>query len=170
MRCDYFRLCYIVSRGGFYVDADEVYQGSGCESLYQDDMLKLQPLCYDASTDRMVPLEVFLADTKHPSKRIFFVNNNPIIAPAGHPLLDQALRRATHLLLQGSERPEIQTTTGPINLSASLVRHVARLEQCRGAWDFTILRDWNSVAVCRWSLSYRNDERNWRMMNASRGA
>src|SRR5205807_9018057 len=26
MRSDYFRLCYILKRGGFYVDADELYQ------------------------------------------------------------------------------------------------------------------------------------------------
>src|SRR5216683_5976133 len=30
MRCDYFRLCYIYGHGGFYVDADEIYQGGDC--------------------------------------------------------------------------------------------------------------------------------------------
>jgi hypothetical protein len=167
MRCDYFRLCYILGRGGFYVDADEVYQGTGCESLYKDDKLKLQPLCYDTSANQMVSPEEFFGDTRCPSSRIFYVNNNPIIAPPGHALVDKALRRATGVLLQGSERPEIQSTTGPGNLSASLVRHVARLQESRGAWDFEILRDWTSISVCRWFLSYRNDERNWRLLNAT---
>jgi mannosyltransferase OCH1-like enzyme len=168
MRCDYFRLCYILRRGGFYVDADEVYQATGCESLFQDDKIKVQALCYDTSANQMVPPEAFLSDTKFPSSRIFYVNNNPIIAPPGHKLVHLALRRATRTLLRGSERPEIQSTTGPGNLSASLVRHVTRLQKSRGAWDFAILRDWNSISECRWFLSYRNDERNWRLLNAPR--
>jgi hypothetical protein len=59
MRCDYFRMCYMVRCGGFYVDADEYYQGGDCTSLFQDDLLKVQPLCYDTSTDCMVPVDVF---------------------------------------------------------------------------------------------------------------
>ncbi len=167
MRCDYFRLCYILRRGGFYVDADEVYKGTGCDSLFQDAQIKLQPLCYDLSTNKMVPPEEFLRDTRFPSSRIFYMNNNPIVAPPGHALVDLALQRATRLLLQGSERPDIQSTTGPGNLSASLVRHVACLQTSLGAWDFTILRDWNTISDCRWFLSYRNDERNWRLANAT---
>lgn len=162
MRCDYFRLCYILKRGGFYVDADDVYQGSGCETLFQDGRLKVQPLCYDTSTHQMVEPADFLHDSDYPSNRIFYVNNNPIVAPPGHRLLRLALRRSTSILLSSSNRPEIQSTTGPGNLSASLVRHVARLQQVRGAWDFTILRDWQSISECRWFLSYRNDGRNWR--------
>jgi hypothetical protein len=41
MRCDYFRLCYIYGQGGFYVDADEVYQGGDCQPLYRDNRLLL---------------------------------------------------------------------------------------------------------------------------------
>ena len=52
MRCDYFRLCYTLFRyGGFYVDADEVYQGSSCEVLLKTGRLKLQPLCYDIESE-----------------------------------------------------------------------------------------------------------------------
>jgi mannosyltransferase OCH1-like enzyme len=167
MRCDYFRLCYILRRGGFYVDADEVYKGTGCESLFQDTKAKLQPLCYDLSINQMVPPEEFLCDSTFPSNRIFYVNNNPIIAPPGHAVIDMALRRATQLLLQDSERPEIQSTTGPGNLSASLVRHVTCLQTSLATWDFTLLRRWNNISECRWFLSYRNDERNWRLANAT---
>lgn len=52
MRCDYFRLCYIYKHGGFYVDADEVYQGGDCQPFYRDNRLKIQPLCYDTRAVR----------------------------------------------------------------------------------------------------------------------
>lgn len=165
MRCDYFRLCYILKRGGFYVDADEVYQGTECDSLFEDERIKLQPLCYDMRTDQMVAPEEFLIDTEVSSSRIFYVNNNPIIAPPGHELVRSALWRSTRILLRGSERPEIQSTTGPGNLSASLVHHVCRMQRTNRGWDFSLLRDWQSISVCEWFLSYRNDERNWRFLN-----
>ncbi len=167
MRCDYFRLCYILRCGGFYVDADEVYQGAECEALFEDGRIKIQPLCYDTGTDEMVEPKDFLNDTRFPSSRIFYVNNNPIIAPAGHELLRLALQRSTHILLQRSGRPEIQSTTGPGNLSASLVRHVISLQEAGGEWDFSILRNWEHISVCRWFLSYRNDKRNWRLLKAN---
>lgn len=56
MRCDYFRLCYLVRHGGFYVDADEVYKGGDVEDLFHDARLKLQPLCWDAPLVRWSPL------------------------------------------------------------------------------------------------------------------
>lgn len=168
MRCDYFRLCYILKCGGFYVDADEVYQGTGCEAFFGDNNLKMHPLCYDAATDAMVEPEIFLNDTTHPSSRIFYVNNSPIIGPAGHELIRLAIERSTRILLQRSERPEIQSTTGPGNLSASLVNHAIRTKMTRREWDFLILPKWKYTSVCRWSLSYRNDERNWRFLNTLR--
>jgi hypothetical protein len=167
MRCDYFRMCYILKHGGFYVDADESYLGTGCESPFQDNRLKVQPLCYDTSCNQLVPLDDFLGDTRHPSSRIFYVNNNPLIAPPGHLLVDLALRRATNMLLRATQRLEIQATTGPGNFTASLVRHVTSLQQSRAAWDFTILRDWPSISAWPCDLSYRNDERNWRLANAT---
>ncbi len=59
MRCDYFRMCYIFRCGGFYVDADEVYQGNGCEALLTSGKLKLQALCYDIESEAMVSPEAF---------------------------------------------------------------------------------------------------------------
>lgn len=168
MRCDYFRLCYILRCGGFYVDADEVYQGTGCEAFFSDNKLKIQPLCYDTATDAMVTPEIFLKDTTLPSSRIFYVNNNPIIGPAGHELIRLAIERSTRILLQGSERPEIQSTTGPGNLSASLINHAIRTKVACREWDFLILPNWEYTSVCWWSLNYRNDERNWRLLNTLR--
>lgn len=168
MRCDYFRLCYIFRHGGFYVDADDVYKGAGWEGLFEDTSLKLQPLCYDQSTGLMVPPEEFLHDKRYPSSRFFYVNNNPIIAPPNHPIMEFALRRSTSLLLQQTERPEIQSTTGPVNLLVSLVGHYLRLRARFEGNDFAILRNWNAISEWRWNLSYRNDERNWRLAGASR--
>jgi hypothetical protein len=168
MRCDYFRLCYMLKSGGFYVDADEVYQGTGCEAFFDDNKLKMQPLCYDTATDTMVRSEVFLKDTTYHPSRIFYVNNNPIIGPAGHGLIRLALERSTHILVQHSGKPEIQSTTGPGNLSASLVSHAIANQFQRKDWDFLILKNWEHTSICRWALGYRNDERNWRFLNTPR--
>ena len=65
MRCDYFRLCYIVTYGGFYIDADEVYQGTKCDHFFHDGRLKVQPLCYDAATGMMVEPDIFIGKHKY---------------------------------------------------------------------------------------------------------
>jgi hypothetical protein len=96
--------------------------------------------------------------------RIFYVNNNPIAAPAGHPVLRRALARATARLLGDEPAPEIQSTTGPGNLTAVLAAH-ARDSQVNGdQLDFELLLDWEGTAEQRWELTYRNDARNWRNM------
>lgn len=163
MRCDYFRLCYLFRYGGFYVDADEVYQGGDVCRLLMDARLKVQPLCYDKLNDTMVPREAFLSGP--PSAAwIYYVNNNPLLAPARHPVIRLALERSTRLLLDRPEsRGDIQATTGPGNLTASLVRHSVVLRREGGRQDFQFLWNWDAISVSRWSLSYRSDERNWRL-------
>jgi mannosyltransferase OCH1-like enzyme len=47
MQADYFRLCYLWVKGGFYVDADDVCVGPKIDGLFDDGRLKVQPLCYD---------------------------------------------------------------------------------------------------------------------------
>jgi mannosyltransferase OCH1-like enzyme len=164
MRCDYFRMCYMVRCGGFYVDADEYYQGGDCTSLLKDDLLKVQPLCYDTSTSCMVPVDVFARRENSP-EWIYYVNNNPLVAPRAHPVLRLALARSTRLLSRQQGRFDIQGTTGPGNLTTSLVAHAMATERDQSAKDFSLLLDWNSLSISRWSLSYRNDERNWRLWN-----
>ena len=164
MRCDYFRLCYIWKNGGFYVDADEVYDGADCEFLYLDDRLKVQPLCYDTQTDAMVCCDVFIGQMAFSPNWIFYVNNNPIVAPAFHPIIRSALARSTRILLsQAGERLDIQATTGPGNLTASLVQHSIASRAEAKHRDFLLLRDWEAMSTSRWPLSYRDDERNWRL-------
>jgi hypothetical protein len=168
MRCDYFRLCFIAERGGFYVDADEFYQGGDVDFLFRDDRLKVQPLCYDASIDEMVDVEVFANGDADSPNWIFYINNNPLVAPRSHPVIQLALARATRLLLShGNGRADIQSTTGPGNLTASLVRHAIALSLTGRTPDFAILPKWPAISVSRWPLSYRNDERNWRLWDPS---
>ena len=164
MRCDYFRLCYIYRHGGFYVDADEVYRGDDCRSLYRDNRLKIQPLCYDRVTDTMVDPEVFIGNKTYSPYWIFYVNNNPLVAPASHPIVRLALARSTRILLDHASEPlDIQSTTGPGNLTASLVQHSIASRLAGDDRDFLLITDWNSLSTSRWPLSYREDERNWRL-------
>ena len=166
MRCDYFRLCYILWHGGFYVDADEVYQGGDCRSLFQDNRLKIQPLCYDTSAATMVPSHTFRKKQHDSPHWIFYVNNNPLIAPASHPVIRLALARSTRILLRHKKTLlDIQSTTGPGNFTASLVKHAIASEIAGQARDFLILTNWEALSVSRWPLSYRDDERNWRLWN-----
>ncbi|MCP1558828.1 UNVERIFIED_ORG: hypothetical protein M2438_002918 [Methylobacterium sp. SuP10 SLI 274] len=167
MRCDYLRLCFVLAEGGLYVDADDVLLGDDWEQLFRDDRLKLQPLCYDIPSAGMVKAaDIWRADLPVEG-RIFYVNNDPIAAPANHPVLKGALDRATDRLLGNDPFPEIQSTTGPGNLAAALSVHVRRLDEAGLPWDFELLRDWEAIAETRWHLSYRNDARNWRNMSAS---
>ena len=162
MCCDYFRLCYLLKLGGAYVDADEVYQGSDLNFFFNDDRLKVQPLCYDNSNGKMVQRCNFLKLDAYSSNWIFYVNNNPIITPPGHPVIKLALERTTTILLNSPEkRSDIQATTGPGNLSASLVMHC--MEREGKDQDFDFLYDWDFFSISKWPLSYRNDKRNWRI-------
>jgi len=168
MQSDYFRLCFIARNGGFYIDADDYYQGGDLEYLLHDKRLKLQPLCYDTSTGTMVQTRVFTRKGSDSPDWIFYVNNDPLIAPPSHPVIRLALARSTQLLLShAGDRRDIQSTTGPGNLTASLVRHAVASVVAGGARDFAFLPNWDAVSVSRWPLSYRSDERNWRLWRQS---
>lgn len=166
MRCDYFRLCYIFRFGGFYLDADEVYQGADCQYLFRDNKLKIQPLCYDTVAGAMVQADAFMKHRAYSPDWIFYTNNNPILAPPCHPVIGLALARSTRLLLNHpNDRLDIQSTTGPGNLTASLVRHSVASKRAGKAPDFLLLTNWEAMSISRWPLSYRDDERNWRLWN-----
>lgn len=165
MRCDYLRLCFVLAEGGLYVDADDVLLGERWRTLFADDALKLQPLCYDIASAAMIPASMIWQRDLQTTDRIFYVNNDPLAAPAGHPILKRALERATNKLLGDDPRPEIQSTTGPGNLTAALVAHACELLLAEEPLDFVLLEDWNAIAETRWDLSYRGDTRNWRHMD-----
>lgn len=166
MQADYFRLCYLLVEGGFYVDADDVCVGSSIDWFFKDSRLKLQPLCYDITSGSMVKPSVFLTADAYDPGWIFYFNNNPIIVGRGHPIIERALSQATRRLELANEDvlPEIQETTGPGNLS----RSIFDLGTTSGAGvqnDLVVLRDWDSLAISQWPLSHRSDTRNWRLSN-----
>lgn len=167
MQADYFRLCYLVINGGMYVDADDVCIAKDISALFVGSSVKVQPLCYDIATDSMVQSEIFLQSGTNREGLIFYVNNNPLIACEGDPIISRALERATLRLnfSAESELPEIQSTTGPGNLSRVI------FEMCAQSLDdhlVTVLRSWDSIGISKWPLSYRADGRNWRISNGKR--
>ncbi|MCZ4120235.1 glycosyltransferase family 32 protein [Streptomyces sp. H39-S7] len=164
MRSDYFRLCYLARNGGFYVDADDVYQGTDVTHLFCDARLRVQALCYDTVTDTMVNPRQALASDAQGGTFIHYVNNNPLIAPAGHPVVVAALEASTAALLAHTGGClDVQSVTGPGNLTVALARHALDQQRSNQPVDVEILLDWDTVAVSRWPLSYRADERNWRL-------
>lgn len=168
MRADYFRLCFIATEGGVYVDADDVFSGLSANKLMVTPRLKLNPLCYDLQWGSMCnPLAA--AREGRNERYIFYVNNNPLIASRGHPVVLAALERAKTALLSSDPRSrDVQSLTGPGNLTATLVEHAVQLIDAKQALDFQLLRDWESVATSRWPLAYRTDDRNWRVWAQSR--
>ncbi len=165
MRSDYFRLCYILMEGGCYLDADDVYHGSAIDHLFNDGRLRIQPLCYDISTNQMVPPSVFTKLGANASTWIFYFNNNPLIAVNGHPIIKRALTNATEALERptADELPEIQSTTGPGNLTKSIFDLATEQGDIERA--MLVLCNWEYIAINKWSLSYRHDARNWRLSN-----
>jgi hypothetical protein len=165
MQSDYFRLCYIFVEGGCYIDADDVYTGSQIQDLFDDGRLKIQPLCYDTATNMMVPPSLFTKSGADIASWIFYFNNNPLIACSRHPLIERALNQATLSLERDLTNglPEIQSTTGPGNLTKSIFDAVS--ENTEIEHTLLVLCNWENVARSIWELSYRNDARNWRHSN-----
>jgi hypothetical protein len=162
MRCDYLRMCFVLAEGGLYVDADDVLLGDGWRHLFRNGKLKLQPLGYDITAGGMMPASDIWRSDLSSDGRVFYVNNDPIAAPPDHPVIRRALIRATEKLLGNDASPEIQSTTGPGNMTVALAGHARHLQLASLPSDFELLRDWDSIAEMRWDLSYRADSRNWR--------
>ena len=165
MQSDYFRLSYICIEGGCYLDADDVYHGSAIDHLFRDGRLGIQPLCYDTSMNQMIPPSVFTQPGANASSWIFYFNNNPLLAARRHPVVERALANATEALerLASGELPDIQSTTGPGNLTKSVFDLARERSDTEGTLH--VLCDWEDVATSRWPLSYRRDKRNWRLSN-----
>jgi len=164
MKSDYFRLCYINYSGGMYVDSDDVYIGLNIDNYFINSKLKLQPLCYDLESNQMVETQKFLNNDTQNKRWIYYFNNNPIISAPFNPIIGYALERATKILLNIDDNnlPEIQSTAGPGNITASVV--AAQLTPAFND-EIEILTDWEELSKTIWLLSYRNDSRNWRISN-----
>jgi hypothetical protein len=167
MQSDYFRLCYIFVEGGCYIDTDDLYEGAQIQHLFSDGRLKVQPLCYDMATNMMVSPAVFTKPGVNAESWIFYFNNNPLIACSGHPLISRALIQSTLSLEKDVTNglPEIQSTTGPGNLTKSIFEAVTESSEIEQT--LLILSNWQNIVKNKWELSYRNDSRNWRLSNCS---
>lgn len=165
MKSDYFRYSYIFVKGGFYIDADDVYHGTPIDHLFADGRLKLQPFCYDITTAQMVPPSVFVDPGANELSWIFYFNTTPLIAVRNHPIVERVLLNATTALEQESkgELPEVQATTGPGILTRSIFEVVA--DKSCPEETLLVVHDWEKTSTSKWPLSYRNDNRNWRLSN-----
>jgi hypothetical protein len=165
MESDFFRLCYILLEGGCYIDADDVYNGKKIEYLFNDARLKIQPLCYDNKTNSMVSPQLFTKLNEVSPGWIFYFNNNPLFATSGNKMIYHALERATSILLgqANNSYPEIQSTTGPGNITETIYRLTKNDPDLINS--ILILKNWEDIAISKWPLSYRNDSRNWRHSN-----
>lgn len=163
MRSDYFRLCYIYLEGGCYIDADDVYSGQSFEHLFENPHLKLQPLCYDITTDSMVPPHIFTVKVNNSPDWVFYFNNNPLIAASNNLIINIALESSTYSLLKkwDSGLPDIQSTTGPGNLTKCIASAIN--DNKITVEEIEIQHFWENFAASKWPLSYRNDKRNWRL-------
>ena len=163
MKSDYFRYSYIFVKGGFYIDADDVYHGTSIDHLFEDGRLKLQPFCYDIETSQMVAPCDFVNFGADKLSWIFYFNTTPLIAASNHPIVKRVLFNATEALESVEEFPEVQATTGPGILTQSIVEVIAMEKYPEET--MLVLHDWEEISTSKWPLSYRNDKRNWRNSN-----
>jgi hypothetical protein len=164
MMSDYFRYSYVLVEGGFYIDADDVYNGITIDQLFTDGRLKLQPFCYDVAASQMVPPSIFAEPGANQPGWIFYFNTTPLIASRNHPIVERALLNATISLEAdiASGLPEVQASTGPGNLTRSVFEVIR--EGCSSD-AMMVAHDWELTSTSHWPLSYRNDSRNWRLSN-----
>jgi hypothetical protein len=165
MKSDYFRYSYIFVKGGFYIDADDVYHGVAVDHLFADGRLKLQPFCYDVSTAQMVSPAKFVKLGANQLSWIFYFNTTPLIAACNHPIVERALLNATAALEQDASGnlPEVQATTGPGVITRSVFELLS--EENYPEEIFLVAHNWEEASTSKWPLSYRNDKRNWRLSN-----
>ena len=160
MRSDYFRMCYILLEGGAYIDADDVCLLNDIEEIFSGDILKIQALCYDLINNEMVPAKDAY-EKKYTENDIYYVNNNPLIASPNNKIVRRALDIATNSLINIKENNiDIQAIAGPGNLINSIVWNTLKNHGMNN--DCKIYINWDQMAISKWPLDYRNDDRNWR--------
>lgn len=158
MQADYFRLCYILVKGGVYIDADDICLNDNIDYFFDGESLKIQALCYDLKLEQMINTKKAYTD-KFVEERVYYVNNNPLIAPPNNPIIKRALETATENLLKRTDS-DFQAISGPGNLVNSIIWFY--LNEKNFYKNIEILTDWDEKVISKWPLDYRNDMRNWR--------
>lgn len=159
LQSDYFRLCYIYLNGGAYIDADDVCLVNDIAQLFRENNLKVQTLCFDMDTNKMVKSSNAYSD-KFMKNRIYYVNNNPLIASPKNTVIERALEVATinlsNKVLVGKD---FQSIAGPGNLVNSILWNAIVKKEI--PVDFCIF--WDDIAISKWPLEYRRTNSNWRI-------
>jgi len=158
LQSDYFRLCYIFINGGVYIDADDECMCDDIEFLFMGDVLKIQAMCYDLETEQMVNTTQAY-EGAFSDNRIYYVNNNPLIAVKNNPIVKKALEMATDNLLKPLSN-DFQLIAGPGNLVNSVIW--CKLNEKNFDSIINIDIGWDDKVISKWPLEYRNDTRNWR--------
>jgi hypothetical protein len=150
MKSDLFRLACLYRHGGVYIDADDVFGGSGIDRLFRDDgFFKLRSASFKNIASQ-------------PAITIF--NNNPIFCVAKDKILRNALERATTILLGLGKRDvyNILVITGPVNLSIALYATALDCIADGVEFRFCPILGWDDVARKNSNLEYQKTGRNWR--------
>ena len=151
MKSDLFRLAYLCRHGGVYIDADDIYEGSNMDRLFDEDggLLRLRSASFKRSPSD-APVTIY--------------NNNPIFCPPNDEILRKALERATMILLSLGQKPfyNMLVITGPLNLSIAV--YATALDCIAGGTDlrFCPILGWDDLAKKSQDLEYQRTTRNWR--------
>lgn len=150
MKSDLFRLAYLYRNGGVYVDADDIYQGTKIDRLFEDGLFRLRSIAFTTS-----PSE--------PPATIY--NNNPIFCTANDEVLRKALERATMILLSLGKREyyNVLVITGPLNLSIAVYATALDCVASGSDFRFNPIIGWDEVAKKHQGLEYQRTTRNWRV-------
>lgn len=158
LQADYFRLCYILAEGGAYIDSDDICLCNNINEFFLGKKLKLQALCYDIKKEQMINTKIAYNEAYN-EERIYYVNNNPLIAPKNNLVIKKALDFATTNLL-GKLSTDFQAIAGPGNLVNSIIW--CHMKDKDFDKYVEILTDWDEKVISKWPLDYRKDNRNWR--------
>jgi mannosyltransferase OCH1-like enzyme len=150
MKSDLFRLAYLYRQGGVYIDADDTYEGSNINPLFDEDgLFRLRSVSFKTAAS-------------DPPAVIY--NNNPIFCVANDEILRKALERATMIMLSLGKRDfyNMLVITGPLNLSIAV--YATALDCIANGTDFRFhpIIGWDDVAKKSGNMEYQKTTRNWR--------
>jgi hypothetical protein len=168
MKSDFFRLCYLYTNGGCYVDADELPLAPLPNiDLESSQFIILKPYIRIKDGDKLKNLRVTEYLEKYDVYReaeVYF-NNAPIIVSSKNPIISSALLRAKSIILSDEKyKMSIHDITGPTNLSLSILVHFFFFG-IRGAKPVNVISiNWERYARIGSAneLTYKNDDRDWR--------
>jgi hypothetical protein len=161
MRSDLFRLAWLLQNGGLYVDADDAFIGDALLPGFEGGMVLLPLAQYG---DAIVPVQDGLHASAAGEYCGYFVNNAPLFARAGHPVLKAALYTAvTHLrdCKARGVRGDIHEHTGPSNLNRAVVEYLAACLKDGRTPDLAVRLEWPWLRAFQ-PMDYKQGARNWR--------